>query len=51
MLAYADLQAVITFNYDLLIERGLRHLQMRRGRPGIYYGGFPRPQVLKGLAQ
>ena len=51
MLAYADLQAVVTFNYDLFIERGLRHRQMHRGRPGIYYGGLPRPQVLRGLAK
>jgi len=44
MLAYADLQAVVTFNYDLFIERGLRHRQMSRGRLGMYYGGFPRPR-------
>lgn len=41
--------AVLTTNYDLLIERGLRHRPMRRtDRPGIYYGGLGRPQVLRG---
>ena len=43
--------AVVTTNYDILIERGLRHRPMRRGnRPGMYYGGLARPQVLKGTA-
>ena len=43
--------AVVTTNYDLLVERGLRHRPMRRSnRPGIYYGGLGRPQVLKGTA-
>ena len=44
--------AVITTNYDLLIERTLRHKPMRRpSSPGCYYGGLPRPQTLKGAAQ
>lgn len=43
--------SVITTNYDILIERGLRHKQVkRRNRPGFYYGGFERPQKLKGTA-
>jgi hypothetical protein len=41
--------AVITTNYDLLIERSLRHKPMRGSHsPGFFYGGFRRPQVLKG---
>ena len=44
--------AVVTTNYDLLIERSLRHKPMTRGfGPGFYYGGLKRPQVLKGAAQ
>ncbi len=47
-----ELVSVITANYDLLIERGLRHRKMIRcSRPGVHYGGIPRPQILKGLAQ
>jgi SIR2-like domain len=43
--------AVVTTNYDLLVERGLRHRSMRSSdRPGMYYGGLGRPQVLKGTA-
>jgi hypothetical protein len=43
--------AVVTSNYDILAERGLRHRPMRRpNRPGVYYGGLGRPQVLKGTA-
>jgi len=43
--------AVVTTNYDLLAERGLRHRPMRRTeRPGIHYGGLIRPQILKGTA-
>jgi hypothetical protein len=50
--AGASLSAVVTFNYDLLAERGLRHRPMRRSvRHGFYYGGFARPQLLRGLAQ
>jgi len=46
-----NLEAVITFNYDLIVERGLRHRQMKRkNRPGVYYGGIPLPQILKGAA-
>jgi len=41
----------ITTNYDLLIERCLRHKPMKRAfGPGFYYGGLKRPQVLKGSA-
>jgi hypothetical protein len=43
---------VVTTNYDLLIERSLRHRPMKRVfGPGFYYGGIERPQVLKGAAQ
>ncbi len=41
--------AAITTNYDILIERGLRHRRMKRVfGPGCYYGGIPRPQLLRG---
>jgi hypothetical protein len=43
---------VVTTNYDILIERTLRHRPMRRPwSPGCFYGGLPRPQHLKGAAQ
>jgi hypothetical protein len=43
--------AAITTNYDLLIERSLRHRPMKRGfGAGCYYGSLPRPQILKGSA-
>jgi hypothetical protein len=52
VLGYADDVAVLTTNYDLLIERTLRHRPMRRPfSPGCFYGGIPRPQMLKGAAQ
>lgn len=41
--------AALTTNYDILIERGLRHKRMRRVfGPGFYYGGIPKPQLLRG---
>jgi hypothetical protein len=41
--------AAVTTNYDILIERGLRHKRMRRVfGPGFYYGGIPKPQLLRG---
>ena len=44
--------AVLTTNYDILIEQGLRHKPFRRPpAPGCFYGGFERPQMLKGAAQ
>ncbi|NIM10943.1 MAG: hypothetical protein GTO45_03060 [Candidatus Aminicenantes bacterium] len=44
--------SVVTTNYDLLIERSLRHRPMKRVfGPGFYYGGIERPQVLEGLAR
>ena len=47
-----ELIGVVTTNYDLSIERGLRHRKMMRSdRPGVHYGGISRPQILKGLAQ
>lgn len=46
-----DISCVVTTNYDLLIERGLRHRKYKRPyRPGFYYGGFDLPQSLKGQA-
>jgi hypothetical protein len=43
--------AVVTTNYDLLAERGLRHRPTQRPkRPGMHYGGLSRPQILKGTA-
>lgn len=47
-----DLRMVATTNYDLLVERGLRTRPMiRPTRPGMYYGGFHQPQILKGDKQ
>ena len=44
--------AILTTNYDILAERALRHRRMvRPPSPGCYYGGLPRPQILKGVAQ
>lgn len=44
--------SVITTNYDLVIERGLRHRPMiRTFGPGCYYGGISRPQWLRGTLQ
>ena len=41
--------AAITTNYDILIERGLRHRRMTRVFGlGCYYGGIPKPQLLRG---
>ena len=41
--------AAITMNYDILIERTLRHRRMTRVfGPGCYYGGIPKPQLLRG---
>ncbi len=42
--------AAITTNYDIFIERTLRHRQMTRTFvPGCYYGGIPKPQLLLGI--
>lgn len=41
--------AVVSFNYDLVIERSLRDRPMVRPRlPGFYYGGLSQPQRLHG---
>ncbi|MBK8024348.1 MAG: SIR2 family protein [Chloroflexi bacterium] len=49
---YSDMVSVLTTNYDLLIERCLRHKPMKRVfGVGFMYGGLGRPQVLKGTAQ
>ena len=39
--------AVLTFNYDLVAERLLRHKPMT-GMPGFHYGGIGQPQVAVG---
>jgi hypothetical protein len=42
---------VVTTNYDLFIERSLRHRPMKRGfGTGFYYGGLKQPQLLQGKA-
>jgi hypothetical protein len=44
--------SIVTTNYDILVEQGLRHRPMRRPfSPGCFYGGLPQPQILKGTAQ
>jgi len=51
ILSKTTLKGVVTTNYDILGERGLRHRPMKRPfRPGFYYAGSPRPQVLQGVA-
>jgi hypothetical protein len=48
--AKAGRVAALTTNYDILIERALRHKRMKRAfGPGFYYGGIPKPQVLRGV--
>jgi hypothetical protein len=37
-----NVSGVVTTNYDVLIERSLRHRPMKY-RPGFHYGGFPVP--------
>ncbi len=47
--AKASRVSVITTNYDILIERVLRHRRMSRVfGPGCYYAGIARPQLLRG---
>jgi hypothetical protein len=44
--------SVITTNYDIIVERVVRHRPMQRPpSPGCFYGGLPRPQLLTGVAQ
>jgi hypothetical protein len=44
--------SVHTTNYDILIERVLRHRPMKRPySPGCFYGGISRPQCLVGVSQ
>jgi hypothetical protein len=51
VLSSFDVAGVVTTNYDILVERGLRHrCTTRPPRPGFYYGGLPKPQILKGAA-
>jgi hypothetical protein len=48
----SDDVSVITTNYDILVERVVRHRQMQRPpSPGCFYGGIARPQKLTGAAQ
>lgn len=52
ILRNAENISVLTTNYDILIERALRHRPMQRPpSPGCFYGGLPRPQRLTGAAQ
>jgi hypothetical protein len=52
LLSITEDVSVITTNYDILVERVLRHRPMRRpSSPGCFYGGLARPQILKGAAQ
>lgn len=47
--AFTSNFSVITTNYDLLIERALRHRKIKgRFSIGFTYGGLPDPQALKG---
>ena len=43
--------SVVTTNYDICIERCLRHRRMARSSmPGFLYGGLSLPQIAKGVA-
>lgn len=43
---------VVTTNYDILVERAIRHKRMKRPFSfGCFYGGLDRPQILKGASQ
>jgi len=49
-LAEYELNAVVALNYDILVERSLRHRPMKRPPlPGFFYGGIP-PQAARGTA-
>ena len=51
VLSRFGISGVVTTNFDLLAERGLRHRPMQRPkRPGFHYGGLIRPQILQGTA-
>jgi hypothetical protein len=44
--------SVITTNYDIMVERVLRHRLMQRPPSlGCFYGGLPRPQRLTGVTE
>ncbi len=49
MLSCYDIESVVTMNYDILAEQGLRHEYHERFRrvPLCYYGGPDRPQIVK----
>ena len=51
MLSACGKLSVVTTNYDLLIERCLRHRYIKGwGMPGFFYGGVRRPQIARGTA-
>lgn len=51
IIARFDTVYAITTNYDICIERCLRHRRMARSpMPGFFYGGLPLPQTAKGVA-
>jgi len=42
--------SIVTTNYDLLIERCLRHRRIKRSAmPGFFYSGLARPQIARGV--
>ncbi len=46
-----DTVSVVTTNYDICVERCLRHRRMARSpMPGFFYGGLARPQTARGVA-
>lgn len=50
--AQTRITGILTLNYDLVVERTLRHRPMRRPvLPGFHYGGFPLPQLLLGASR
>ena len=52
LIEHAKLSGVVTTNYDLLIERSLRHRQMKRPPlPGFHYAGLPKSVVALGQAE
>lgn len=52
MIRHFRVASVVTTNYDILLERCMRHRPMKRtGTPGFHYGGVSCPQVMRGIAQ
>jgi hypothetical protein len=51
IIARFEAVCAVTTNYDICIERCLRHRHMARSSmPGFFYGGLPLPQTAKGVA-